>query len=176
MAECQIWDTAGQERFSPISKEYYRGAHGCAIVYDITDRSSFDGLRGVKFWMNELEQILRFSETSKKFPIVLVGNKSDLDHRRAVETDEGIEMAKKFKIAFFETSAKGNEHVADAFDEIVTQIVDDLNKDKRMKSSRGSSEVDEDDSSSHGDSKFEKIDLYKTVVVQVEKKRNCCYS
>ena len=74
------WDTAGQERFRTITSSYYRGAHGIIIVYDITDRESFDN---VKQWLNEIDRYA--CENVNK---LLVGNKSDMDSKRQVETQE----------------------------------------------------------------------------------------
>ena len=70
------WDTAGQERFRTITSSYYRGAHGIIIVYDITDRESFDN---VKQWLNEIDRYA--CENVNK---LLVGNKSDLESKRQV--------------------------------------------------------------------------------------------
>ena len=74
------WDTAGQERFRTITSSYYRGAHGIIIVYDITDRESFEN---VKTWLNEIDRYA--CENVNK---LLVGNKSDLDSKRQVEFAE----------------------------------------------------------------------------------------
>jgi len=76
---------AGQERFSPVSKEYYRGANGCAIVYDITDRESFEGPRGVDYWLGELGKYLDASNDKNRCPIILIGNKSDLETLRQAQ-------------------------------------------------------------------------------------------
>jgi small GTP-binding protein len=78
--KCLQWDTAGQERFRTITSSYYRGAHGIIIVYDITDRESFDN---VKQWLNEIDRYA--CENVNK---LLVGNKSDLDSKRQVDTSE----------------------------------------------------------------------------------------
>ena len=94
----QIWDTAGQERFRTITSSYYRGAHGIIIVYDITDRDSFDN---VKQWLNEIDRYA--CENVNK---LLVGNKSDLDSKRQVDFDEAKAFADERGIPFLETSAK----------------------------------------------------------------------
>merc|ERR1712063_143092 len=70
----QMWDTAGQERFRTITSSYYRGAQGIMIVYDITDRDSFDN---IKNWMVEIDKYAQENVIK-----VLVGNKSDLDDKR----------------------------------------------------------------------------------------------
>ena len=79
------WDTAGQERFRTITSSYYRGAHGIIIVYDISDRESFDN---VKQWLSEIDRYA--CENVNK---LLVGNKSDLASKRAVSTEQGQELA-----------------------------------------------------------------------------------
>ena len=79
----QIWDTAGQERFRTITCNYYRGAHGVVIVYDITDRESFES---VKNWMVEIEKYAQ--ENVNK---LLIGNKCDLTAKRQVSPEEGAE-------------------------------------------------------------------------------------
>jgi len=77
----QIWDTAGQDRFKTITSSYYRGAHGIVIVYDVTDRDSFEA---VKNWIGEIDKY-----SDEKVFKFLVGNKCDLADRRQVSTEEG---------------------------------------------------------------------------------------
>ena len=74
------WDTAGQERFRTITSSYYRGAHGIAVVYDVTDANSF---QNVKQWLQEIERYA--SENVNK---LLIGNKCDLNDKRAVNYDQ----------------------------------------------------------------------------------------
>jgi len=92
------WDTAGQERFRTITSSYYRGAHGIIIVYDITDRDSFDN---VKQWMHEIGRYA--CENVNK---LLVGNKCDMEAKRQVGYDEAKAFADEHGIPFLETSAK----------------------------------------------------------------------
>jgi Ras-related protein Rab-1A len=101
------WDTAGQERFRTITSSYYRGAHGIIIVYDITDRESFDN---VKQWLNEIDKYA--CENVNK---LLVGNKSDLDNKRQVDFEEGKAFADQHGIPFLETSAKSSTNVEKSF-------------------------------------------------------------
>jgi Ras-related protein Rab-1A len=103
----QIWDTAGQERFRTITKSYYRGSNGIVVVYDITDRESFDQ---VQHWMSEID-----AHASADVCRLLVGNKADLNDKRAVKTDEGESLARQFGIPFLETSAKDASHVEEMF-------------------------------------------------------------
>eukprot|EP00027_Filamoeba_sp_ATCC50430_P011101 CAMPEP_0168551346 /NCGR_PEP_ID=MMETSP0413-20121227/6123_1 /TAXON_ID=136452 /ORGANISM="Filamoeba nolandi, Strain NC-AS-23-1" /LENGTH=153 /DNA_ID=CAMNT_0008581865 /DNA_START=131 /DNA_END=592 /DNA_ORIENTATION=+ len=94
-----ILDTAGQEEYSAMRDQYMRTGQGFILVYAITSRSSFDEIVSFK------EQILRVKDKDK-VPMVLVGNKSDLESERQVTTGEGQELAKSFFCPFFESSAK----------------------------------------------------------------------
>ena len=110
----QIWDTAGQERFRTITTSYYRGAHGIIIVYDVTDAESFTN---VQQWLLEIN---RYScENVSK---ILVGNKSDQEHRRVVSTFSGQEYAESLNIDFIETSAKNANNVDKVFYDMATKI------------------------------------------------------
>jgi Ras-related protein Rab-2A len=82
----QIWDTAGQESFRSITRSYYRGAAGVILVFDVTRRDTFTNLSR---WIDEAH-----THTGTDATIVLVGNKTDLDKRRTVTTEEGANFAK----------------------------------------------------------------------------------
>nr|BAJ21276.1 Rab-family small GTPase Rab1D [Tetrahymena thermophila] len=110
----QIWDTAGQDRFRTITCSYYRGAHGILIVYDITERESFDN---VKTWMVEIEK-----HAKKGVQKMLIGNKSDCSNR-AVSYEEGFELAKQYQIPFAETSAKNASNIDLAFTNLAKNIL-----------------------------------------------------
>mmetsp|Transcript_43556 Transcript_43556/g.50115 ORF Transcript_43556/g.50115 Transcript_43556/m.50115 type:complete len:199 (+) Transcript_43556:143-739(+) len=110
----QIWDTAGQERFRTITSSYYRGAHGIVIVYDITDRDSFDNVRQ---WLQEVE---RYAQDSVYR--LLVGNKSDMENKREVTFEEGAEFAQRMNIPFLETSAKYATNIDDVFEKLAQDI------------------------------------------------------
>ena len=114
MVKLQIWDTAGQERFRTITSSYYRGAHGIIVVYDVTERESFDC---VKQWMNEIDRY-----ATENVNRLLVGNKCDLDAQRQVTYDEGAEMAKSFRIKFLECSAKNSHNVEESFVTMAREI------------------------------------------------------
>uniref|UniRef100_A0A0G4FVA3 Ras-related protein Rab-1 n=1 Tax=Chromera velia CCMP2878 TaxID=1169474 RepID=A0A0G4FVA3_9ALVE len=106
----QIWDTAGQERFRTLTPTYYRSANGVILVYDITNYETFDNL---KFWMKNLQD---YGE--KSVQKILIGNKCDLEAQRVVKREKGEELAQQFGIPFFETSAKDNMNVGEAFQSI----------------------------------------------------------
>ena len=110
----QIWDTAGQERYRAITSAYYKGAHGAFVVYDITQRESFEA---VDRWINDLR-----NNTDERLEIILIGNKSDLEDKRQVKKEEGEEKAKEKEVAFMETSALNCNNIEKAFNEIMNKV------------------------------------------------------
>ncbi|CAI5734673.1 unnamed protein product [Peronospora destructor] len=112
--KAQIWDTAGQERYRAITSAYYRGAVGALLVYDITKHGTFEN---VERWLKELRDHADINTV-----IMLVGNKSDLRHLRAVSTEEAMAFAEKNNLAFIETSALEATGVDSAFQRILTEI------------------------------------------------------
>ena len=112
----QIWDTAGQDRFRSITKNYYKGAHGIILLYDITDRRSFDN---VKTWIEQIRE-----EVGDKVSIILVGNKIDEVDGRKVKTEEGEKIANEIGLSFFECSAKTGENIDMIFNEMVKKTVE----------------------------------------------------
>eukprot|EP00049_Salpingoeca_infusionum_P017511 m.353239 g.353239 ORF g.353239 m.353239 type:complete len:217 (-) comp16715_c0_seq1:358-1008(-) len=110
----QIWDTAGQERFRAVTRSYYHGAAGALLVYDITRRSTYNKLRT---WLNDARAL-----TNPNTVIFLIGNKSDLEAKRDVTTEEAQEFAKENGLVFLETSAKTGERVDEAFLETAKSI------------------------------------------------------
>ncbi|KAL9986016.1 hypothetical protein ACROYT_G000069 [Oculina patagonica] len=112
----QVWDTAGQERFHAISVSYYRTAAGIMLVYDITRRSSFENIAK---WLR------RIDEHAKEDVIkLLIGNKCDMHQHRAVKREEGEKLANEYDMSFFETSAKENESIDEAFECIAEEIME----------------------------------------------------
>jgi Ras-related protein Rab-8A len=123
----QVWDTAGQERFRTITESYYRGAHGIVLMYDITNRATFNN---VKEWMRSID------EHAKGTTVILVGNKCDLEDRRDVTRIEGEALAKKYKLQFFETSAKKGIGLKEAFEAIALEIYTKLTINESVKKSK----------------------------------------
>ena len=110
----QIWDTAGQERYKSIASSYYKGSKGAFIVYDITNKSSFES---VEKWVSDIT-----ASADKKITILLIGNKCDLEDKRKVTKEEGQELATKLEIAFLETSAFSGENLEKAFEMMVNEV------------------------------------------------------
>jgi len=116
----QIWDTAGQERFRTITVSYFKGAHGVVLVYDVTDRASFESIR---HWVSQLKL-----HAKGDVNVALLGNKCDREDRM-VKKDEGESLAKVFGYRFFETSAKGGICVDDAFEFVAKETARRLIKE-----------------------------------------------
>ncbi|CBQ71863.1 hypothetical protein NDA18_003426 [Ustilago nuda] len=112
--KAQIWDTAGQERYRAITSAYYRGAVGALLVYDIAKHPTYVN---VSRWLKELRD-----HADSNIVIMLVGNKSDLRHLRAVPTDEAKAFAAENNLSFIETSALDASNVEQAFQNILTEI------------------------------------------------------
>ena len=111
----KIWDTAGQERFRNITQQYYKGADGVLLVYDITERNSFEKVRE---WMKQIQQ----NTNKEKIGIILVGNKCDLDERQ-VSLEEGQNLAREFGILFYEASAYKDININESFESLVGEII-----------------------------------------------------
>ncbi|CAK5078397.1 unnamed protein product [Meloidogyne enterolobii] len=112
--KAQIWDTAGQERYRAITSAYYRGAVGALLVYDIAKHVTYES---VDRWLKELRD-----HADQNIVIMLVGNKSDLRHLRAVPTEEARAYAERNQLSFIETSALDSTNVEAAFTNSLTEI------------------------------------------------------
>lgn len=121
----KIWDTAGQEQYKAITSNFFRNSDGIIIVYDTTNRDSFEK---VGDWMKTIDQ---YVSNEEPVPFILVGNKIDLDKERAVSTDEGKQLADSKNIPFFEASAKENIGVDEFMNRIITDVVNGVTHNKK---------------------------------------------
>ncbi|XP_072751224.1 ras-related protein Rab-37 isoform X4 [Anoplolepis gracilipes] len=103
----QIWDTAGQERFRSVTHAYYRDAHALLLLYDVTNKTSYDNIRA---WLSEIRE-----HANEDVVIMLLGNKSDCGTERVVKREDGERLAQEYKVPFMETSAKTGLNVELAF-------------------------------------------------------------
>ena len=151
----QIWDTAGQERYRAITSAYYKGSKGCFIVYDITNKQSFDDIQK---WYEEIKR-----SGDKDISIILVGNKCDLEKERKISSEMAKNKAKEMNCAFYETSALSNIMIKDVFKIMCENIYNKIKNEK----------IDEDD-----DDEFEivKEDNTNNVNINVNNKpeKKCC--
>ncbi|XP_020858119.1 ras-related protein Rab-37 isoform X3 [Phascolarctos cinereus] len=110
----QIWDTAGQERFRSVTHAYYRDAQALLLLYDITNKSSFDNIRA---WLTEIHEYAQ-----KDVVIMLLGNKADVSRERVVRSEDGETLAREYGVPFMETSAKTGMNVELAFLAIAREL------------------------------------------------------
>eukprot|EP01100_Stratorugosa_tubuloviscum_P001011 TRINITY_DN1224_c5_g1_i1.p1 TRINITY_DN1224_c5_g1~~TRINITY_DN1224_c5_g1_i1.p1 ORF type:complete len:218 (+),score=98.99 TRINITY_DN1224_c5_g1_i1:68-721(+) len=121
----QVWDTAGQERFRTITVNYYHGAHGIALVYDITNETTFHNLQS---WIDDVD---KYAPPST--PKLIFANKSDLFDSRVIDYNQAFEFSQKNSIEFIEVSAKTSNGVNDAFLKLATLAYSNIQKIKQKK-------------------------------------------
>ncbi|OEL16398.1 Ras-related protein RABA2a [Dichanthelium oligosanthes] len=118
--KAQIWDTAGQERYRAITSAYYRGALGAVLVYDVSKPTTFEN---ISRWLKELRD-----HADSNIRIMLVGNKTDLRHLRAVATEDAQNFAEAEGLSYIETSALEATNVEEAFQLILGEIYRAISK------------------------------------------------
>ena len=112
LVNVKIVDTGGQEIYRSLTHTYYRDADGCLLVYDITDRKSFDEIKG--YFSEQIKE-----KCKKDIKIILLGNKTDLEGDRRITPKEGVNLAVKEGYNFMETSCSQNRNVADSFETLI---------------------------------------------------------
>jgi len=120
----QIWDTAGQERFRTITNNYYHGADGVIIVYDVTERNTFEN---VKMWLKTINE-----KAKKDVYKILIGNKIDKSDR-VIEYDEGLRLAKENDMSFYETSSKYVKNISFIFNSVAENLLTRMIKFEEIK-------------------------------------------
>ena len=153
--KAQIWDTAGQEKYKAITGAYYKGSKGALVVYDITQKKTFEN---IEKWVNDLK-----AAGDPKITIILIGNKNDLDDKRQVSKDRGEEKARSFGCAFLETSAYSGDNIDKAFNLMVKEIYEKFSND--------STGEDELAPGSNGNGKDVELDKVNDKNI---KKKSCC--
>lgn len=111
----KIWDTAGQERFRNITNQYYKGADGIILVFDVTDQKSFEK---IKEWMSQIKA----NTQADQIGLVLLGNKCDIE-QRTISKNDGEELGKELGIEYYETSAMLGDGIAKAFEFLAKNIL-----------------------------------------------------
>ena len=159
----QVWDTAGQETFRSMTRIYYKNSSCAFIVYDITEKESFNH---VESWISECKKI-----APETVLLVLIGNKSDLNESREVSYEEGLKFAEKNKMLFFETSAKNGVNIENIFKKSVENISNNIKKGKYdltddacgIKICKNEKNIN-----------IEEFDYESTIPKKVTKKKKCC--
>ena len=125
-----IWDTAGQERFHALAPIYYRDASGAILVYDITDKTSFNK---VQHWVHELRTVV-----GKDIVLIVSANKEDLQHKRQVNLSDAKEYANKVNAKVVATSAKTGNGVEELFLELTKKLLNQEQKNAQNNRNHGS--------------------------------------
>ena len=121
-AKLNIWDTCGDEKFRAITRQYYKDAQGVILVYDITNRDTFDDL---DTWVEDIR-----NSSPADCVVALVANKSDLDDKRNVTTQEGKNKADQYGFLFNEVSAKTGDNIFVLFGNLSEAILERFEKSK----------------------------------------------
>ena len=159
----QVWDTAGQESFRSMTRIYYKNSSCAFIVYDITEKESFNH---VESWISECKKI-----APETVLLVLIGNKSDLNESREVSYEEGLKLTEKNKMLFFETSAKNGVNIENIFKKSVENISNNIKE--------GKYDLTDDACGikickSEKNINIEEFDYESTIPKKVTKKKKCC--
>ena len=130
----QLWDTAGQEKFRNITTSYYRGTHGCLIVYDVMETVTFEK---ISFWLNELK-------TEKQQPeIIIVGNKIDIGEKRVTEEMITTFLQQNGGYHHAYCSAKTGENIEQIFSMLINNIYKNKDIMSRMKAPTSSFQMED---------------------------------
>ena len=144
---CMIYDTAGQERFNSLSVTYYKKADAILLVYDISDKRSFDRIKN--YYAQEIKDCCK-----KDIPILLLGNKTDKENNRQVTSEEGIDLALQENYEFKESSCLQNINVAGAFENLIERWNFDYHRTLRINSENNSQKVSRKKSKKNLDDTF----------------------
>eukprot|EP01080_Neovahlkampfia_damariscottae_P009948 gene9948-2269_t len=136
ITKLSILDSAGQEDYQTLVPQQMRDAEGFMVVYSITDKKSFEKV--VEFQ----KKITQVKEKVKKIPIILIGNKIDLEESRQVTREEGQKLAKEFGIPFLETSAKTRINIDESFEQISLDVRKSRQQEKDGKTKNKSEKKD----------------------------------
>jgi small GTP-binding protein len=113
--ELQIWDTAGQEQYRSLGSTYFRNAHGAILVFDVTERKTYDTLQ---YWLQSFRSVAGSNRT-----VVIIGNKTDLVTRRATDWEIAADWATGHSCTYLETSALTGEGIDIAFDTFIDELI-----------------------------------------------------
>ena len=117
-----LWDTAGNKAFGPIINSYYRDVAGFVIVFDVTNRKSYES---INYWYNQIQE----NSDGEYIPILLIGNKCDKKSKRLVSFEEATMVAKTLNMEYFETSAKDDINIYESFLSIIKKIYESMDKE-----------------------------------------------
>lgn len=156
----QVWDTAGQERYLSITNSLFQKMNGFIVIYDVSNRRSFDN---VVFWTKQLEE---FQQSYKHSTILLFANKTDLSESfHQVSYDEGKELADKLGFLFLEGSAKTGYNINELFNIMAENMYQSFNKFRRNNMLNDGNVITD---------KFDLNNWNKKQEKQINDKKKCC--
>ena len=175
---CEIMDTGGQEEFDAQNRLYYKRADCVLLVYDITNRNSFEAIK--KHYVNEIK-----NNCKEHIKVILLGNKTDLEKKRKIRQKEGVALAKENKYIFMETSCENNSNVQDAFETIIIMTNTEMQRNDELNLSKKSDirpfkledeKKNEEDDENNEALKIDESGLKKDVKnnANKKKKKKCC--
>ena len=129
-----IYDTVGQEKYKSLSLNSIRHCDGVILMYDITNRKTFDS---ISEWIKNI-----YEKKDEDYPLVLIGNKCDLEDERIISKEEGLEKAEKYKTIYIETSAKEGINVGKAIEELLDKIIKKKEENKDKEKNRNNIKLD----------------------------------
>jgi small GTP-binding protein len=151
-AKLIIWDTCGDEKYKAITRQYYKDANGVLLVYDITNRESFDN---IKTWESEVK-----NNSPEDAVLFLVGNKTDNSKEREVTSQEGKKLAEDLGLFFIEVSAKNGDNIHILFEKISEEMIQLLQNNPELNKKESIKNLDE---------KYTENDYS-----EIKKKKKCC--
>ena len=140
----KIYDTAGQENYHNLALNIFKNCKGLILVYSIDNNNSFDNVKNK--WIKDIDDMFDVL----KIPIILVGNKKDLEKERIISEKEGLEIAKQKNYLFYETSAKTGENVNQIFQCLFEQIINVENIKKEDNNNNNKDDGKENNKSKKG--------------------------
>ena len=151
----QLWDTAGQEKYKSMVASYYRGANVALVVFDITNRESFDSL---PLWIENY-----YKNGPEQKNIILIGNKKDMIEERQVTQEEAELFSQTNNMIYFETSAKDGDNIDYVFTYAAEKLVEFYSSQKETNIKRQINQTNELQSQS-----------FKEIRIE-EHKKKCCF-
>ena len=157
-----IYDTCGQENYHSLSCNLLRSANGIFLIYDITQQKTFDKINE---WLNDIRNL-----KENDFPIVLIGNKCDLEGIRVINRDEGENLATENGMEFYETSCQNGTNIEDSVLTLVRKIMNQQKREIEKEEKEGKEEKEEKEENKPKKRRF-KLSIGKN---KKKKKKNCC--
>lgn len=164
-AELTIWDTCGSEKYRSITKQYYKDSHGVLLLFDLTDRGSFDNLTD---WVQDLK-----NNCDEYITIIIVGNKNDMEDKRQVSQSEIDDYVQKNNFEYVSVSAKTGASVGILFEKIAHMCVDKMieyEKQEKEKENKQEQEVVVNDNTT----KATTVNTSNTKKMNISKKKEKC--